>query len=211
MKKGYIVARCSTNAEKQDVTRQTKELTAKYSNQFNIAGEYAYYESGTKNKKDLSKILTYCINNDIDTIIVSEISRISRKVVGVLQFIEECTQHQINVLIDNYQLNSLNQDKTENITTKMMLTIGASFAEMELKQTQQRLNSGRKKYILEGGTLGRSKGTEETKEAFLNKHKDVQKELKAELSIRKISLITHKSTTTIQKVKKLILQKPNEK
>lgn len=209
MKKGFIVSRCSTNESKQDVTRQTKELTAKYSKQYEINpvnGIYEYYESGTKNKEHNQNIITNCINNNIDTIIVSEVSRISRKVLGALQFIEQCTKHRINILIDSHNLKTLNEDKTENETSKMVLSMLSSFAEIEIKQTQRRLNSGRKKYIEEGGKLGRVKGSTETKEDFLNKHKDVQKELKDGLSIRKISKITDKSTATIQKVKKLMLQ-----
>jgi len=86
-----------------------------------------------------------------------------------------------------------------------MLTIGASFASMELKQTMERMNSGRKKYIKDGGKLGRSKGTTETPQQFMTKHRDVVKHLKAGQSIRNTMTLTSKSSGTVQKVKRMII------
>tara|TARA_R110002050_G_scaffold262801_1_gene403080 strand:+ start:430 stop:1056 length:627 start_codon:yes stop_codon:yes gene_type:complete len=203
--KAIIVSRCSTNESKQDVTRQTKDLKAKYSAQYNITEEFEYYESGTKNENYNEEILKKCLFEKIENIIFSEVSRISRKMISSLQFIESCTGHKINIIIEAQGLHTLNSDKSENEITKLLLGLLTSFAEMELKQTQKRLNSGRDKYISEGGKLGRNSGSEESKEEFLNKHKDIQKLLKQNFSIRKISKLTDKSTTTIQKVKKLIL------
>ena len=84
MEKAIIIARCSTNETRQDVNRQTEELTAKYGNQFKIAKTFAYYQSGTKNDEMNKQMLEYAIENKIENILVSEISRIGRKVVSVL-------------------------------------------------------------------------------------------------------------------------------
>jgi DNA invertase Pin-like site-specific DNA recombinase len=216
MKKGFIIARCSTNEEKQDVTRQTEELLSIYSNQYKIedSSVYSYYESGTKNDNHNSTILKKCIDNGIDTIIVSEVSRIGRKMLSVLQFIEECNKNSINVHIHNPNLQTLitNKDgsKEENPIAKMLLGLLSSFAEMELNQTMERLNSGRKKYIKHGGKLGRATDTKESNIKFLSKHADIiamlerQKDGKSRYTIRDISLKTNKSTATIMKVKKAI-------
>ncbi len=107
-------------------------------------------------------------------------------------------------------MHSLNADKTENIVTKTMLQIGAAFAEMELRQTQQQLNSGRTKYIASGGRLGRSKDSKETSEQTLEKHKDVVKYLKQGQSIRNTMTLTDKSTDTVQKVKQILDQLKEE-
>lgn len=108
MEKAIIIARCSTNENRQDVTRQSEELNSKYGNQFKIVKTFAYYQSGTKNDEMNKQILEYAIDNKIENILVSEISRIGRKVISVLQFIEQCSENKINVIIDNYNLNSLN-------------------------------------------------------------------------------------------------------
>ncbi|WP_442800846.1 hypothetical protein [Salinimicrobium sp. TH3] len=68
----------------------------------------------------------------------------SRKVVDFLQFVEVTNDIGVNIVIDNHGLSTLNSDKSVNLLTQTMLTIGASFASMELKQTMERMNSGEK-------------------------------------------------------------------
>lgn len=205
MEKAIIISRCSTTETRQDVTRQTSDLMNKYKSRYDIVQKFEYYKSGLSNDEQLSEIISYAISNNIDHILFTEVSRIARRVIEILLFIQDCTKSKINVVIDNYNMHSLNADKTENIVTKTMLQIGASFAEMELKQTQQRLNSGRAKYVANGGRLGRNKDTKETKEQILDKHKDVVKFLKQGHSIRIIMKLTNKSSATVQKVKQLIV------
>ncbi|MBE9602784.1 recombinase family protein [Pedobacter sp. MC2016-24] len=204
MEKAIIISRCSTNETKQDVTRQSFDLDNKYQSRYQIVRNFEYYKSGLSNDEQLSEIINYAKTNGIDHILFTEVSRVARRVIEILLFIQDCTKHKINVVIDNYNMHSLNADKTENTITKTMLQIGAAFSEMELKQTQQRLNSGRSKYIANGGRLGRNMDTKETKDQILEKHKDVVKFLKQGQSIRNIMKLTEKSSATVQKVKQLI-------
>ncbi|WP_342329898.1 recombinase family protein [Pedobacter sp. FW305-3-2-15-E-R2A2] len=204
MEKAITISRCSTTETRQDVTRQTSDLMTKYKSSYEIIKNFEYYKSGLSNDEQLSEIISYAISNNIDHILFTEVSRIARRVIEILLFIQDCTKCKINVVIDNYNMHSLNADKTENVITKTMLQIGAAFAEMELKQTQQRLNSGRANYIAKGGRLGRNKDTKETKEQILDKHRDVVKFLKQGQSIRNIMKLTEKSSATVQKVKQLI-------
>lgn len=204
MESAMIVSRCSTNETKQDVTRQTTELTAKYSNQYNITKVVEYYKSGTSNDEQLNEILNYAIDNGIENILFHEVSRIARRVIEILTFARKATEHKINIIIDNYNMRTLNADKTENNMTTTMLQIGSAFAEMELKQTFARLQSGRAKYIANGGKLGRSINTTETKEQTLEKHRDIVKYVKQGQSVRNIMKLTNKSNGTVQKVKQLI-------
>lgn len=204
MENAIIVARCSTTELKQDVTRQTTELTAKYGNQFKIEKTYAYYQSGTKNDDTNIQILQYAIENNIQNIIVSEISRIGRRVVSVLQFIEKCSENKINVVIDNYNLNSLNQDKSVNTITQLILNISSSISAIELQETKRRLNSGRNKYINSGGVLGRKVGSIKDNKKLLLEHSDILKFLKKGQSVRNVMKLTNKSSGTVQKVKKIM-------
>ena len=204
MEKAIIIARCSTNETKQDVSRQTEELTHKYGKQFNIVKTFAYYQSGTKNDEMNKIILEYAIENKTENILVSEVSRIGRRVVNVLQFIEQCSEHKINVIIDNYNLNSLNKDKTVNTITQLILNISASISAIELQETKRRLSSGRAKYIRDGGTLGRKVGSTKDDSKLLNEHGDIVKFLRQGQSVRNTMKLTGKSSGTVQKVKKLI-------
>lgn len=208
MDRAIIIARCSTNETKQDVSRQSEELQQKFSSQFEIVKTFAYYQSGTKNESNNSEMLAFAISNGIENIIVSEISRISRKVVKVLEFIEKCNEQKINVVIDNYNLQTLNKDKTVNTMVQMMLSIGASFAQMELEQTKIRLNSGRAKFIKAGGTLGRKKNSLKDVKKLLSEHSDIVKFIKQGQSIRNTMKLTGKSSGTVQKIKKIVQTEP---
>lgn len=204
MQKAVIVSRCSTNETKQDVTRQTGDLKAKYSSRYEIVKSFEYYKSGTDNDKELAEVLAYAIDNKIEHLLFTEVSRIARRVIETLTFIRSCTENNINVVISQYNIETLNEDKTENFMTTNMLNIASIFANMELRTTQQRLNSGRAKYIAKGGKVGRNAGTEDTPEQILEKHKDVAKQLRKGLSVRATMKMTGKSSGTVQRVKQLL-------
>lgn len=205
MEKAIIISRCSTNENKQDVTRQSQDLTLKYSNRFDIIKTFEYYQSGTKNENENDKFLKFAIDNDIQIILVTELSRISRTVIGFLNFKKICDEAKINIIIDDKNLNTLNQDKSVDLNTELILTIGASFAKMELIQTKLRLNSGRDKYIRDGGKLGRKVGSEKDTKKLITEHADIVKFLKQGQSIRNTMILTGKSSGTVQKIKKIII------
>lgn len=85
-----------------------------------------------------------------------------------------------------------------------MLAIDASFASMELKQTMERMNSGRKNCIKDGGKLGRTQGATETIQLFLSNYREVVKYLKAGQFVQNTMNLTSKSSGTVQKVKKTL-------
>lgn len=205
MEKAIIISRCSTNENKQDVTRQSQDLTSKYSNRFDIIKTFEYYQSGTKNENENDKFLKFAIDNNIQIILVTELSRISRTVIGFLNFKKICDEAKINIIIDDKNLNTLNQDKSVDLNTELILTIGASFAKMELIQTKLRLNSGRDKYIRDGGKLGRKVGSEKEPKKLISEHADIVKFIKQGQSVRNIMKLTGKSSGTVQKIKKIII------
>lgn len=204
MEKAIIIARCSTNESKQDVSRQSKELRKIYGSQYEIIKEFTYYKSGTTNDEVNQEILEFVINNNIKHIIALEISRISRKISSFAIFLEKCNYHKINLIIDNYKLHTLLPNGDENNMVQTMLSVASSFAKMELNLIKERLSSGRNKFIDEGGKLGRKVGYRKSNEAFIDENKDVIKFLKQEQSIRNIMKLTGKSSGTIQKVKRLV-------
>ena len=150
------------------------------------------------------RVIEFYIENKVENILVSEVSRIGRRVVNVLQFIEQCSENKINVIIDNYNLNSLNKDKTVNTITQLILNISASFSDIELQETTRRLSSGRAKYIRDGGTLGRKVGSTKDDAKLLSEHADIVKFLRQGQSVRNTMKLTEKSSGTVQKVKRLM-------
>jgi len=206
MEKAIIIARCSSNESRQDVTRQTQELLANYGNQFNIVKEFTYYKSGTKNDLVNTEILDFAIANDIKHIITLEISRISRKISSFALFLEKCNEYKINIIIDNFKLHTLLPNGDTNAMVQTMLSIASTFASMELSLIKERLNSGRAKYINDGGKLGRKNGSTKTTKDLLAEHSDVVKFIKQNQSIRNIMTLTNKSSGTVQKIRKIVMQ-----
>ena len=84
-----------------------------------------------------------------------------------------------------------------------MLATLATCAELERENIQFRLNSGRKRYIEAGGKLGRPAGSGMTKEEAARKYKQLIKELKTGLSIRKAAKLCDCSESTAKRIKKL--------
>lgn len=202
--KAIIVARCSTNESKQDVTRQTEELQMKYANQYDIVKEFSYYRSGVKNEAYTQEILSYSIENNIKHIITLETSRISRKISTFALFLEKCNENRINIIIDYYKLHTLLEGGELNYVAQMCISMSSSMAKMELEITKERLNSGREKYIRDGGVLGRKKGSTKSKEKFLHENKVIVRLLKEGQSNRNTSKISGKSKSTVEKVRALI-------
>ena len=204
MEKAIIISRCSTNETKQDVNRQQQELLSTYGHQYEIVKEFTYYKSGTKNDDVNSEILDFAIKNGVKHIIALEISRISRKISSFALFLERCNDNNINIIIDNFKLHTLLPTGEKNAMVQTILSIASTFANMELSLIQERLNSGRDKYIRDGGTLGRKVGSTKDDSKLLNEHADIVKFLRQGQSVRNTMKLTGKSSGTVQKVKKLM-------
>ena len=204
MEKAIVISRCSTNESKQDVTRQSEELTLNYGNTYEIIKEFSYYKSGTKNDEVNAEILEFAIENGVKHIIASEISRISRKISSFAIFLEKCNDNGINIIIDNYKLHTLLENGEINGMVQTMLSIASTFASAELRLIKSRLDSGRKKYIKDGGRLGRNTGSTKGVKQLLNEHSDIVKFVKQNHSIRNIMTLTGKSSGTVQKVREIL-------
>jgi DNA invertase Pin-like site-specific DNA recombinase len=206
MEKAIIISRCSSNENqnRQDVLRQQESLISTYGNQFDIVKEFTYYKSGTKNDEVNAEILDYAIQNGVKHIIALEISRISRKISSFALFLERCNDNNINIIIDNFKLHTLLPNGEKNAMVQTMLSIASTFANMELSLIQERLNSGRTKYIRDGGKLGRKEGSVKDDKKLVTEHSDIVKYLRQGQSVRNTMKLTDKSSGTVQKIKKIL-------
>jgi len=204
MEKAIIISRCSTNESKQDVTRQSEELISNYGSTYQIIKEFSYYQSGTKNDEVNAEILEFAIANDVKHIIALETSRISRKISSFALFLEKCNEYHINIIIDNFKLHTLLESGEINGMVQTMLSIASTFASAELRLIKSRLDSGRAKYIKDGGTLGRKVGSTKDTKKLLIEHADIVKFIRQKQSIRNVMKLTGKSNGTVQKIKKIL-------
>ena len=205
-----IYSRVSSESERQDTQRQTTELKQYASRMgYNIVEVYEEKVSGFKKNEQrpvFTKMLEDINTNQIDKILVWELSRIGRSVLNSLQNIQILHDLKVGIYIKNFNLETLNDDKTPNSLSMFMVQILFAVANMESKMTLARLQSGYRNHIKKHGSksVGRKKGSIDSDEKILERHSDVARLLKRGLSIRNISAITNKSSNTVLKVKKLM-------
>jgi DNA invertase Pin-like site-specific DNA recombinase len=82
-----------------------------------------------------------------------------------------------------------------------MLALLAEMAHNESETLRERIKSGLALARSRGVMLGRRKGTTLTRDQFLQKHKDILRQLKAGQSVRNVTKIVSKSISTVQRVK----------
>lgn len=204
-----IYSRVSSESERQDTERQTNELMD-YAHRmgYTIVDVYEEKVSGFKKNEQrpiFSKMLEDIKSNEIDKVLVWELSRIGRSVLQSLQNIQTLHDMNVGIFIKNFNLETLNNDKTPNSLSMFMVQILFAVANMESQMTLSRLQSGYKNHIKKNGSqsVGRKKGNVDSNETIIDRHSDIVRLLKRGISIRNISAITNKSTNTVLKVKRL--------
>ena len=142
---------------------------------------------------------------ELKELVVEEFSRLGRNTGDVISTLEYLDSMGVNVRVRNVGLESRPQGK-KNPIWKMISSVMSSLYEMEKENILERTKTGRQVYVLNGGKLGRPKGTHENVKRFLNKPKNVeiQKLLGRGLRYSEIQRIVDCSPRTISKVKKLM-------
>ena len=192
---------------RQDTSRQVEDIQHYADiNGITIVKSFQEHQSGGLSNKCrplLREALSFCIDNHIDLILCSELSRLSRKCDELLETIKFLKDHHINCYFLKEQLSIFSPDGKENPYLTIMCAVLGTAAELEREAIKYRLNSGREKYIRDGGKLGKPKGSGiKTKDQMAIEYRSVIKNLKAGQSIRNTSKITGASPATVQKVKK---------
>ena len=206
MKRVVIFARVSTNI--QDYERQVNELTklAEQNNWF-VSASFCEKISGAKKnteRKELQRMIDYLRTNNINMVIVSELSRLGRDTLQVLEVIEKFNELGISLYIHNYHIETLMENGEINPMSQFLITILAEVARMERKTIRERIESGYKNYRLNGGKVGRKQGYRKTDNDMRVQYADEIRLLKKGLSLRNISKITGTSINTIRKCQTFI-------
>jgi DNA invertase Pin-like site-specific DNA recombinase len=192
----------------QDYERQINELL-EYANKrgYKVVKVISEKISGGKRndeRKGIIELMGLIKGGEIDKVLVWELSRLGRNSFEVHKIINTLNEKKVSLYVKNYDLETLDAKGEIKPMAKFMIMILSEFAENERLNIKQRLQSGYKQYRDGGGKVGRKTGAKENQEQFLEKHKDIQKLLKKEMSIRNVATLTGKSTKTVQKVKKFI-------
>lgn len=150
----YGYARCSTNEQLQDINRQVRELNKQGVLYDNI---YLEYESGLKeNRAELNRLLNGV--NFGDTIISTEVSRITRSTKQLCEIIEFAKDKHIKLVLGNFIVDCT---KELDPMTEGMLKMMGVFSELERNIISQRVKSGMENAKAKGKTIGRPHTTAE--------------------------------------------------
>jgi DNA invertase Pin-like site-specific DNA recombinase len=111
------------------------------------------YESGTKaNRPELNKLLT--ILRDGDTLVTTEVSRITRSTKQLCDIIDLCKRRKLKLVIQNSVTIDCSKGGLDPMT-KAFLQMSGVFAELERDMTVSRIRSGLQNARSKGVRLGR--------------------------------------------------------
>jgi DNA invertase Pin-like site-specific DNA recombinase len=206
MKKTVIFARVSSVTDRQNTERQVLDLE-KYAEYSNLYVEKVFEEKISGGKKNeerqvLTECLDYCINNNIDCLLVSELSRIGRNAFEVLETVKKLIDAKINLYLQKEQIILLDEGNNPSLFAPIMIATLSTCAQLERESIKFRLNSGRQNYIAKGGKLGRNKGSFKTIETKKEEYKQVISLLKKGNSIRNTARLANVGVSTVQRIKK---------
>ena len=188
----YGYARCSTNEDLQDIDRQKREL--KRLGVTNDKYIYWEYESGTKkDRPELSKLLD--IVEQGDTIIATEVSRLTRSTSHLCEILEIIQEKKICLIIDTFKADCRAEDIDP--MTKGMLMMWGVFAEMERDIIRQRVKSGMQNAKAKGKKIGRPETTKDNIPIKFWKYYDMYK--KKQLNVTEFARVMGCARSTIYK------------
>lgn len=205
-KTAVIYSRVSSQGDRQDTARQVRdlELLAKQRN-MKVAKIYEEHISGAKKTQErpiLRECLEYCFTNNVEILLISELSRLGRNVDDVLANVRLCKEKHLNVYFQKEQLSIFNDDGKEHPFLTIFIAVLGTCAEMERENIKYRLNSGKAQYMAKGGKVGRKEGYRKSDEELQEQYAGVIKQLRKGYPIRMIAKNEGVGISTVQRIKK---------
>lgn len=206
IKTAVIYARVSSTGERQSTARQVADLTHyAASNSMTISEIFEEHISGAVKNEErpvLCQCLDFCIGNNIDTLLISELSRLGRNVDEVLANVKRCKDQGLNIYFQKESLSIFQPDGSKNPFLNIFISVLGTCAEMEREAIKFRLDSGLKRYKEAGGKVGRKVGSVKSREQKQEEYGKVIKCLKQGKSIRDTAILCNVSVSTVFRVKR---------
>lgn len=207
-----VVLLCRVSTNQQDYQRQVTELTQFcHSQGWNVSSIFANKVSGAKKIEERTEILEmidYIRNNNVDKVVVLEISRLGRNTLEALKVIQMLNEQGICLYVKNYNLETIINGKV-NPVASLICTILLEIAQMERLTIAERMTSGRNQYIAKCRENGIKMGRPYTYRKADNEYKEQYKKeislLKQGMSLRNASAITGTSIMTLRKLKSMFV------
>ena len=207
MKEGRIIHYVRVSTIEQNTDRQENSI---------VIGAEVYIDkcSGSVpfGKRDFGQVLLHEIEaGTISEVHVHSIDRLGRNTLDIMQTIQYMTENGVNVVSKKEGLRTLNDDKSENITAKLLVGILGTLAEFERLRIKERQAEGIEKAKEKGVYSNRVKTggrTAESDKQIIEKYKKtIVRELKKGESVRRTAKLCNVSTATVAKVKKICIER----
>ena len=144
---GY--ARCSTNEDRQDIDRQTRELK-----KHGAEKVWLEYEHGDAASKEQQALMLETARPG-DTIVTMEVSRLARSTKQLCEIIDIIREKRLRlVIVGSITLDCRNGNPDP--MTEAFLQIAGVFSQLELSMIRSRVRSGVENARAKGKRLGRS-------------------------------------------------------
>ena len=153
--RAYI--RCSTDETKQDLNRQRRDIQESVGKEH--VDFYQEFEHGDTAVKDQQNRMFEDAQPG-DTVIVTEVSRLSRSTKQLCELIEKIKSKQLCLKILNSVTIDCRNGSIDPMTTAFLQMAGV-FSELELSMTRQRVRSGMANAKAAGKQIGRPTLTRE--------------------------------------------------
>ena len=196
MAKIYGFARCSLAEERgQDINRQVRELKSAGAEEIVLEREHG----DAKVKKNLDLLLQTAEAGD--TIITTEVSRLSRSTQQLCEIINIIKEKRMRLVI----LGSITVDCRDGQIDPMsqaFIQISAVFAELELSILRARVRSGMANAAAKGKQIGRPQTTKEDIPAIFYKHYPAY--VAGKLNVSELARVCGLSRPTVYKYLRLV-------
>ena len=206
MTTAVIYARVSSVGDRQSTDRQVSDLVEYATkNGLEVMSIYEEHISGAKKNEEravLCECLNYCIKNKIDTLLISELSRLGRNVDEVLANVKFCKDNNLNIYFQKENLSLFNADGSKNPFLTIFISVLGTCAELERDNIKFRLQSGLRRYRENNGVMGRKIGSTKSREKKQEEYAKVIKLLKSGQSVRNTAKLCEVGISTVQRVKK---------
>ena len=211
MKTAVIYARVSSSNDRQNTQRQIEDLTQFASrNEYQLMGTYEEHISGAtknENRMVLMECINYCIEHQVNYLLLSELSRLGRSTLEALKVIEVLNENKVCLYLANYGLETLDKDGKVNPTCHLLCTILLEVAQMERGMIRTRMAMGYQEYLnkrkedKENHPLGRPTKYKKSDTAYREQYAKELTLLRKGVSLRNVSKITGTSIGTLRKIK----------
>ena len=188
----YGYCRCSTTEEKQDIDRQKRELKSAGVPEENI---YLEYGSGIKTDRvQLNRLLD--IVSQGDTIVTTEVSRLTRSTKQLCDILETVKNKQIKLDIKNSIPIDYRNGYADPMSKAFMQMAGV-FAELERNIISERVKSGMANAKAKGKEVGRPKtNADNIPDKF---YKYYARYKNKEINVTELAKLCEMSRTTVYK------------